>query len=58
MGYSLIVFNRTRVKAEPLLGPAEHFWVGGEVYRLAMGEGHAAEDFSAIYDGLTTAHQT
>jgi hypothetical protein len=38
--------------------PAEHFWVGGEVYRLAMREGHATEDFPAIYDYLTTTHQT
>jgi 3-hydroxyisobutyrate dehydrogenase/glyoxylate/succinic semialdehyde reductase len=29
-----------------------------EVYRLAMREGHANEDFSAIYDYLTTSHQT
>ena len=29
-----------------------------EVYRLAMREGHATEDFSAIYDYLTTTHQT
>jgi NAD(P)-dependent dehydrogenase (short-subunit alcohol dehydrogenase family) len=28
-----------------------------ELYRLAMREGHAAEDFSAIYDYLTTIHQ-
>jgi 3-hydroxyisobutyrate dehydrogenase-like beta-hydroxyacid dehydrogenase len=28
-----------------------------EVYRLAMREGHATEDFSAIYDYLTTTHQ-
>jgi 3-hydroxyisobutyrate dehydrogenase/glyoxylate/succinic semialdehyde reductase len=27
-----------------------------EVYRLAMREGHATEDFSAIYDYLTTIH--
>ena len=27
-----------------------------EVYRLAMREGHATEDFSAIYDYLTTTH--
>jgi 6-phosphogluconate dehydrogenase len=48
-GYSLIVFDRTRAKAEPFLGPLpEHFRVGGEVYRLAMREGHAMEDFSAI----------
>ena len=25
-----------------------------ELYRLAMREGHATEDFSAIYDYLTT----
>ena len=29
-----------------------------EVYRLAMREGHATEDFSAIYDYLTRTHQT
>src|SRR6267378_3556193 len=29
-----------------------------EVYRLAMREGHATEDFSAIYDYLTTTRQT
>ncbi len=29
-----------------------------EIYRLAMREGHATEDFSAIYDYLTTTHQT
>jgi len=29
-----------------------------EVYRLAMREGHATEDFSAVYDYLTTTHQT
>ena len=29
-----------------------------EVYRLAIREGHAIEDFSAIYDYLTTTHQT
>ena len=29
-----------------------------EVYRLAMREGHATEDFSAIYDFLTRSHQT
>ncbi len=29
-----------------------------ELYRLAMREGHAIQDFSAIYDYLTTAHQT
>jgi 3-hydroxyisobutyrate dehydrogenase-like beta-hydroxyacid dehydrogenase len=29
-----------------------------EVYRLAMREGHATEDFSAIYDYLTTTHRT
>ena len=29
-----------------------------EVYRLAVREGHAIEDFSAIYDYLTTTHQT
>jgi 3-hydroxyisobutyrate dehydrogenase-like beta-hydroxyacid dehydrogenase len=28
-----------------------------ELYRLAMREGHAIEDFSAIYDYLTTTHQ-
>ncbi len=28
-----------------------------ELYRLAMREGHATEDFSAIYDYLTTIHQ-
>ena len=28
-----------------------------ELYRLAMSEGHATEDFSAIYDYLTTIHQ-
>jgi 3-hydroxyisobutyrate dehydrogenase-like beta-hydroxyacid dehydrogenase len=28
-----------------------------ELYRLAMREGHAAEDFSAIYDYLTKTHQ-
>src|SRR3954467_11538893 len=28
-----------------------------ELYRLAMIEGHAIEDFSAIYDYLTTTHQ-
>ena len=28
-----------------------------ELYRLAMREGHAVEDFSAIYDYLTTIHQ-
>ena len=29
-----------------------------EVYRLAIREGHAIEDFSAIFDYLTTTHQT
>ena len=29
-----------------------------ELYRLAVREGHAIEDFSAIYDYLTTTHQT
>jgi len=29
-----------------------------EVYRLAIREGHAIQDFSAIYDYLTTTHQT
>ena len=29
-----------------------------ELYRLAMREGHAKEDFSAIYNYLTTTHQT
>jgi 3-hydroxyisobutyrate dehydrogenase/glyoxylate/succinic semialdehyde reductase len=29
-----------------------------EVYRLAMRKGDAIEDFSAIYDYLTTTHQT
>ena len=29
-----------------------------ELYRLAMREGHAIEDFSAIYNYLTTTHQT
>jgi 3-hydroxyisobutyrate dehydrogenase/glyoxylate/succinic semialdehyde reductase len=29
-----------------------------ELYRLAMREGHATEDFSAIYDYLTTTLQT
>ena len=29
-----------------------------ELYRLAMRDGHATEDFSAIYDYLTTTHQT
>ena len=28
-----------------------------EVYRLAMREGHATKDFSAIYDYLTTISQ-
>lgn len=28
-----------------------------ELYRLAMREGHAIQDFSAIYDYLTTTHQ-
>ena len=28
-----------------------------ELYRLAMREGHATQDFSAIYDYLTTIHQ-
>ena len=28
-----------------------------ELYRLAMREGHATEDFSAIYDFLTTISQ-
>ena len=28
-----------------------------EVYRLAMREGHDTEDFSAIYEYLTTAYQ-
>jgi 3-hydroxyisobutyrate dehydrogenase/glyoxylate/succinic semialdehyde reductase len=28
-----------------------------ELYRLAMRGGHATEDFSAIYDYLTTTHQ-
>ena len=28
-----------------------------ELYRLAMREGHAVQDFSAIYDYLTTTHQ-
>jgi 3-hydroxyisobutyrate dehydrogenase-like beta-hydroxyacid dehydrogenase len=28
-----------------------------EMYRLAMRDGHATEDFSAIYDYLTTIHQ-
>src|SRR5438445_5363873 len=28
-----------------------------ELYRLAMREGYATEDFSAIYDYLTTIHQ-
>ena len=28
-----------------------------ELYRLAMSEGHATQDFSAIYDYLTTTHQ-
>jgi 3-hydroxyisobutyrate dehydrogenase-like beta-hydroxyacid dehydrogenase len=28
-----------------------------ELYRLAMRDGHATEDFSAIYDYLTTLHQ-
>src|SRR6266576_4643055 len=28
-----------------------------ELYRLAMREGHAIQDFSAIYDYLTTIHQ-
>jgi 3-hydroxyisobutyrate dehydrogenase-like beta-hydroxyacid dehydrogenase len=28
-----------------------------EVYRLAMRDGHATQDFSAIYDYLTTIHQ-
>ena len=27
-----------------------------ELYRLAMREGHASEDFSAIYDYLTNSH--
>src|SRR6266481_4430832 len=30
--------------------------VAREIYRLAMREGHAAEDFSAIYDYLTAIH--
>jgi 3-hydroxyisobutyrate dehydrogenase-like beta-hydroxyacid dehydrogenase len=29
-----------------------------DIYRLAMREGYATEDFSAIYDYLTTTHQT
>jgi 3-hydroxyisobutyrate dehydrogenase-like beta-hydroxyacid dehydrogenase len=29
-----------------------------ELYRLAMREGHATEDFSVIYDYLTSIHQT
>jgi glyoxylate/succinic semialdehyde reductase len=29
-----------------------------ELYRFAMIEGHATEDFSAIYDYLTTTLQT
>jgi 3-hydroxyisobutyrate dehydrogenase-like beta-hydroxyacid dehydrogenase len=29
-----------------------------ELYRLAMREGHSTEDFSAVYDYLTTIHQT
>src|SRR5438046_3016098 len=29
-----------------------------ELYRLAVREGHAIEDFSAIYDYLTNTHQT
>src|SRR5713101_8112265 len=29
-----------------------------ELYRLAMSEGHAIQDFSAIYDYLTTTQQT
>jgi len=32
--------------------------VAKELYRLAMREGHATEDFSAIYDYLTTTPQT
>jgi 3-hydroxyisobutyrate dehydrogenase-like beta-hydroxyacid dehydrogenase len=32
--------------------------VAKELYRLAMREGHATEDFSAIYDYLATTHQT
>jgi 3-hydroxyisobutyrate dehydrogenase-like beta-hydroxyacid dehydrogenase len=28
-----------------------------ELYRLAMREGYASQDFSAIYDYLTTIHQ-
>jgi 3-hydroxyisobutyrate dehydrogenase-like beta-hydroxyacid dehydrogenase len=28
-----------------------------ELYRLAMREGYATEDFSAIYDYLGTTHQ-
>jgi 3-hydroxyisobutyrate dehydrogenase/glyoxylate/succinic semialdehyde reductase len=31
--------------------------VAKEIYRLAMRDGHDTEDFSAIYDYLTTIHQ-
>jgi len=31
--------------------------VAKELYRLAMRDGHATQDFSAIYDYLTTIHQ-
>jgi glyoxylate/succinic semialdehyde reductase len=31
--------------------------VAKEIYRLAMRSGHATEDFSAIFDYLTTSHQ-
>jgi hypothetical protein len=38
--------------AVPLINAAK------ELSRLAIREGHATEDFSAIYDYLTTSHQT
>ena len=34
-GYSLTVFNRTRAKAEPLLGPAEHFLIPRQTRRTS-----------------------
>jgi len=33
-------------------------FVSTELYRFAMREGHEIEDFSAIYDYLTTTQQT
>jgi len=55
-GHPLVVFNRTPAKAKPLLGacgtladsPAK------ELYRLAMRQGHATEDFSAVYEYLAS----